>query len=119
MTECRGRIVDYSPNSIYALSYILQEHCWIVAFSRCFVVKGRMTSFKVVSVDVTSSRSSGFLDVVILCQINLFILKAAKPTLNHDVVSPATFSIHALTDIIFFYKVNVLLACKLTTLIRV
>ena len=78
-----------------------------------------MASFKVVSVDVTSNSSSGFLDVVILCQINFFIFEAAKPTLNHDVVSPAAFSVHALADIIFFYKVNVWLACKLATLIRV
>ena len=111
--------MDYSPNSIYALSYIRQEHRRIVAFSQCFVIKGRMVSFKVVSVDVTSNRSSGFLDVVMLRQINFFIFEAAKTTLNHDVVGPAAFSVHALADIIFFYKVNVLPTCKLATLIRV
>ena len=58
------------PNSIYALSYTRQEHKRIAAFSQYFVIKGRMASFKVVSVDVTSNRSSGFLDVVILRQIN-------------------------------------------------
>lgn len=51
-----------------------------------------MASFKVVSVDVRSNRSSGLLDVVILRQINFFIFEAAKPTLNHDVVGPAACS---------------------------
>ena len=88
-----------------------------IAFSRCVVVKGRRASFKVVSVDVTSNRSSCFLDVVILRQINLLVLETAKPAFNHDAVSPATFSVHALADIIFFYKLNILLACKLATLI--
>ena len=36
-----------------------------------------MASFKVVSADVASNGSSGFLDVVILCQIGFFILEAA------------------------------------------
>ena len=78
-----------------------------------------MASLKVVGVDITSNSRSGFLDVVIQCQISFFILEAAEPTLNHDVVSPTAFSIHTLTDTIFFYKVNVLLTCELTTLIRV
>lgn len=78
-----------------------------------------MTSFKVVSVDVTSNRSSDFLNVVIFRQIKLFILETAKPSLNHDVVSPATFPVHAPTDINFFYTINILLTCKLATLICV
>ena len=47
-----------------------------------------MASLKVVGVDITSNSRSGFLDVVIQCQISFFILEAAEPTLNHDVVSP-------------------------------
>ena len=58
-----------------------------------------MTSFKVVSVDIASDVRSSLLDVVILRQISFLILKAAKPTLNHDVVSPTAFSIHTLTDL--------------------
>ena len=76
-----------------------------------------MTSFKVVSVDIASDVRSSLLDVVILRQISFLILKAAKPTLNHDVVSPATVPVHTLTDTIFSNEINVLLACKLTTLI--
>ena len=107
------------PRFIYALSYIRQKHCRVVAFSRCFVIKGRMASFKIVSVDIAPNGSSGFLNVVILRQISFFILETAEPALNHDVVSSATLSIHALTDAVFSYEVNILLTCKLTSLIRV
>ena len=84
------------PRFIYALSCIRQKHCRVVAFSRCFVIKGRMASFKVIGVDISSNSSSGFLDVVIQRQISFFILEAAEPSLNHDVVSPTAFSIHNL-----------------------
>ena len=107
------------PDSIYALSYIRQKHCRIVAFSRCFIIKGRMASLKVVCVNIAANGSSCFLDVVILRQIRFLILKATKPTLDHDIVSPTTFSIHALTDAVFLNKINVLLTCKLTALIRI
>ena len=60
-----------------------------------------MVSFKVVSVDITSNGASDFLDVVILRQVSFSIHEAAEPTLNLDAVSPAAFSIHALTDTIF------------------
>ena len=108
-----------TPQIQYMLSYIWHQHCRIVAFSRCLVIKCRMTPFKVVGMDILLYSNSGFPDVVVLCQIGLFILEAAEPTLNHDVVCPATFSIHALADAVFLYKVNVLLTCKLTALIRV
>ena len=45
------------------------------------------------------------------------LLYTSEPALNHDVVCPAAFSIHTLADTVFLYKVNVLLTCKLTTLI--
>lgn len=76
-----------------------------------------MAALKVICVNIAADGSSCFLDVVVLRQIRFFILKATKPTLNHDIVSPATFSIHALTDAVSFNKVNVLLTCKLTALI--
>ena len=101
----------------YMLSYIRHQHCRIVAFSRCLVIKCRMEPLKVVSVDILSDSSSCFPDVVVLRQIGFLILEVAEPTLDHDVVCPATFSIDALTDAVFLYKVNVLLTCKLTTLI--
>lgn len=86
---------------------------------RCLIVKCGVSPLKVVGVDILSNGGSGFPDVVVLCQISFLILEAAEPALNHDVVRPAAFSIHALTDSIFLYKVNVLLACKLASLIRI
>lgn len=91
----------------------------MAAFSRCLVIKCRVAPFKAISADRLPDSSSGFFNVVILRQIGFLILKAAEPTPNHDVVSPTALAIHALTDSIFFYKVNVLLACKLTALIRI
>ena len=71
------------------LSYIWQQHCRIVAFSRCLIIKCRMTPFKVVSADILSDGSSGIFDVIVLCQVGFFILEAAKPALNLNVVCPA------------------------------
>lgn len=76
------------------LSYIWQQHCRIIAFSRCLIVKCGMTSLKVVGMNILSDGSSGFLDIIILCQIGFLILEASKPALNHDIVRPAAFSIH-------------------------
>lgn len=42
---------------------------------------------KIVSVDILSDGDSGFFDVIVLRQIGFFVLEAAKPTLNHDVVA--------------------------------
>ena len=103
----------------FMLSYIWQQHCRIVAFSWCLIVKCRMTPLKVVSVDILSNGGSGFFNVIVLRQIGFFVLEAAKPALNHDIVCPATFAIHALTNVVFLYKINVLLTCKLASLIRI
>ena len=110
--------MELSP-APFMLSYIWQQHCRIVAFSRCLIGKCRMTPLKIVSVDIPSDGGSGFFDVIVLCQIGFFILEAAEPTLNHDVVCPAAFAIHTLPDSIFLYKINVLLACKLASLIGI
>ena len=101
------------------LSYIWQQHCRIIAFSRYLIVKCGVTPLKVVGVNILSNSSSGFFDVIILYQIGFFILEATKPVLNHDIVRPAAFSIHALTDAVFFYEINVLLTGKLTSLVRI
>jgi hypothetical protein len=53
-----------------------------------------MTPFKVVSVDILSDGSSGVFDVIVLCQVGFFILEAAKPALNHNVVCPAAVPIN-------------------------
>ena len=57
----------------------------------------------------TSQWHSLLHDVVILRQISFFILKAAEPALDHDVICPPAFPVHALTDAVFLYEVNVLL----------
>ena len=108
-----------TPQIQYMLSYIWHQHCRIVAFSRCFVIKGRMASFKVIGVDISSNSSSGFLDIVVLCQICFFILEAAEPSLNHDVICPPAFSIHTLADSIPLHKINILPACKRTVPIQI
>ena len=69
-----GRIAEHSPDS-YMLSYIRHQHCQIVAFSRCFKTKCRMTLLKVAGVDILYNSSSGFLNVVVLCQIDFIILE--------------------------------------------
>lgn len=38
--------------------------------------------------------SSGIFDVIVLCQVGFFILEAAKPALNHNVVCPAAVPIN-------------------------
>ena len=78
-----------------------------------------MTALKVVGMYIAFDSRSRFQDVGILCKIGFIIFEAAKPAFNHDVVCPAAFSIHALTDMVFFEKCYVLGACKLTSLIRV
>ena len=74
----------------------IQKHYRIVYLGRPFVPNGLMASFKVIGVDISSNSNSGFLDVVIQRQISFFILEAAEPSLNHDVVSPTAFSIYNL-----------------------
>ena len=58
-------------------------------------------------------------NVIVLRQIGFFIFKTAEPPLNHDVICPPAFPVHALADPIFLYEVNILLTCKLTSLIRI
>ena len=108
-----------TPQIQYMLSYIWHQHCRIVTFSRCLVIKCRMASFKVVGVDILSDSSPCFPDVVVLCQIGFLILEAAEPAFNHDIICPSAFAIHALTDSAITNKVDVFVAGKLAVLIRV
>ena len=78
-----------------------------------------MTTFKVVSVHIFTDCLPCFSDIVILGQICFFVLEAPEPSFNHDIVSPAAFTIHALTDLVLFEKIHILIACKLTALIRI
>ena len=69
-----------------------------------------MTKFKVVSVHIFTDCLPCFSDIVILGQICFLVLEAPELSFNHDIVSPAAFTIHALTDLVFFEKVYVLIA---------
>ena len=113
-----GRIVEHSPVP-FMLSYIRHQHCRIVAFSRCLIIKCRVAPFKVVSVDIFSDCNSGFLDVAVLCQICFFIFEASEPALDHDIICPSAFSIHALPDPISPDKIYILLTGKLAALIGI
>ena len=45
--------------------------------------------------------------------------QAAEPALDHNIVCPAGFTVHALADMQSFQKLFILVACKLASLIRV
>ena len=83
------------------------------------LIECRMTTFKVVSVHIFTDCLPCFSDIVILGQICFLVLEAPEPSLNHDIVSPPAFTIHALTDLVLFEEIHVLIACKLTALIRI
>ena len=97
----------------------IQKHYRIVYLGRAFVPNGLMASFKVIGVDIPSNGFSCFLEISILREICFLILEAAEPAFNHDIICPSTFAIHALPDAVYLYKINVLLTCKLATLIRI
>ena len=75
--------------------------------------------FKVVSVHIVTDCLPCFSDIVILGQIGFLVLEASEPSFDHDIVSPPAFTIHALTDLVLFEEIHVLIACKLTALIRI
>lgn len=81
------------------------------------LIECRMTTFKVVSVHIFTDCLPCFSDIVILGQICFLVLEASEPSFNHDIVSPPAFTIHALTDLVLFEEIHVLIACKLTALI--
>ena len=101
------------------LSHIGKQHCRIVAFSRCLVFKRRMAPLKVVAMDIVSDSNPGFPDVIVLRQVSFFILEAAEPALNHDIICPPAFPVHALTYPVSLHKVNVMLTGELASLIRI
>lgn len=101
------------------LCCIIKQQCRIVAGCRSLVVDSRMTAFKIVGMDIFPYRLSSLADVGILGKVCFLVFETAKPSLNHNVVGPATFAIHALTDVVLFEKIYVFAACKLTSLIRV
>ena len=78
-----------------------------------------MTTFKVVCMHIFPNSLPCFSDIVVLSQICFLVLETPEPSFNHDIVSPPAFTIHALMDLVFFEEIHVLIACKLTALIRI
>ena len=68
---------------------------------------------------MASNCSSCFFDVIVLCQISFFIFETAEPPLDYDIILLAAFSIHVLSDSVFFCEIYEPLAGKLTSLIRI
>ena len=92
---------------------IIQKQDRIIAGCRCLIIECRMTTFKVVSVHIFTDCLPCFSDIVILGQICFLVLEAPEPSFNHNIVSPAAFTIHALKDLVLFEKIHILIACKL------
>ena len=63
-----------------------------------------MTTFKVVSMHIFFDCFSCFTDITILSKIGFLIFKTPKSAFNHDIICPATFTIHTLTDTVLFEK---------------
>ena len=77
-----------------------------------------MTSLEVIFVDIFLDCSSGLLDVFPFSKIHLFVFKTSEPALNHDVISPSAFTIHALTYVVFFKIIFVFRTGKLLSFIK-
>ena len=120
LTSYMGDCSVASPGFILCgCSGCVQKHCRIVYLSRTFIVDRLMTSFKVICVDVSSDCLSRFFEIGIFCEIRFLILETSEPALNHDVICPATFTIHTLTDSVVANEVNVFIASKLAALIGI
>ena len=95
------------------LSCILNQKYRIIIGCRSLIVNGRMTTFKIVGMNIFPNRFPCFTDIGILGKICFLIFETPEPSFNHDIVSPAAFTIHALTDLVLFEKIHILIACKL------
>ena len=78
-----------------------------------------MAALEVVLMNVCRNRLSGFSDVVPFRQVGFIIFESAEPPLDHDVVGPAAFAIHALADSVLTKEVPVFAAGELASLIGV
>ena len=78
--------------------YIRQKHCRIVAFSQCPIIKSRMTSFEVVTMDIASDGLSNLLELLYYVRQAFSYLTM----LNHEIITPTICSIYALSDTVFF-----------------
>lgn len=75
------------------LSCIINQQCWIVAGRWCLIINSGMAAFKIVGVDIFPDCLPRLTDIGILGKICFLVFKTAKPSLNHDIVSPTTFAL--------------------------
>lgn len=68
------------------LQGIRELHCWIVAFRRYLTAKYRITPPEFIGMDIASNSSSGFLNIIVLCQSGCIILEAAESAHNYDMI---------------------------------
>lgn len=105
--------------SMYALCCIRQSYCRIIAFRWCLIIKSWMASLEVVTVDITSNCWPSFFNIIVLCQVGFFIFETAEPSLNHDIICPATFPIYTPKNSVLFDEIYIPLAGKQIALLRI
>ena len=69
----------------------------------------------VVVIDVASDRLPQFPGGAEFIDVNQLRFQTAEPTLDHNIVCPAGFPIHALADMQSFQKLFIRVACKLVS----
>ena len=78
-----------------------------------------MRTQTVVVIDVASDRLPQLPGGAEFINVNQLRFQAAEPALDHNIVCPTRFTVHALADMQSFQKLFILVACKLASLIRV
>lgn len=101
------------------LSCIFNQKYRIIVGCRSLIVNSRVTTFKIVGMNIFPNRFPCFTDIGILGQICFLVLETAKPPFNHNVIRPTAFSIHALTNLVLLEEIHIFIARKLTSLIRI
>ena len=117
MRECN--VASPGLFTLCGCSGFIQKHCRIVHLCRTLIIDCLMASLKVIIVDISSDGVSCFLEISILREICFLILEAPEPALNHDIICPAAFTIHALANTVITNESNIFITGKLATLIRV
>ena len=101
------------PGMIYDDSGSKVQVSWTMIIQCC------MRTFCIVAVNIVSNSLTQFTWSLKFIDVNQLTFQAAKPSLNHNVVCPACFSVHALLYLIFFQPALIIFAGKLTALVRI
>ena len=83
------------------------------------IVQSFMRPTRVVVVNVAADRRAQLFRAAIFVDVNQLRLEAAEPALDHDVVCPAGFAVHALADAQALEQPFVFFTGKLTALVRI